>query len=428
MLCTSIPFRAGLTALLAACTNLVGLEAQVQAPALGHEVILERARANNHLLRAAEMRIGEASGALTQAAVFLMDNPEVSVTRGRRAAQTGASSSDPEFEVGLEQRFEIGGKRGGRTGLARAGLAATQADAADVERVVALAATLAFYEGIAARERVVLAERNEGLAEGLADLAQRRLDVGVGTPLELNAAVIRLAEARRYSLEARGTEDAILLRLKLLIGSDQDEPMALSGTLPEASPPVSENEVVARALATRPDLRAAGHRLDAADAASRLAGAQAWPDVTVGAYFAQEEGDELLRAGVRIPLTLFNRNQGNRETSRVARERTTIEREGLALAVETEARSASLLYDQARTALQLYDDAVLVALQESAGLVQLAAGAGELSIADVLVVQRELVDGLGGYLDARLSLATARAHLLAATSLPQTTDLQGGVR
>lgn len=428
MWCTSIPFRAGLAALLAASTNLVALEAQVPSPALGHEVILERTRANNHLLRSAELRIGEASGAVTQAAVFLMNNPEISVSGGRRTALTGVSSFDPEFEVGLEQRFEIGGKRGGRTGFARAGLEATQADAADVERVVALAATLAFYEGIAARERVVLAERNEGLANELRDLAQRRLDVGVGTPLEVNAAVIRLAEARRFSLEAKGTEDAILLRLKLLMGSDLDEPMTLSGTLPEASPPVSENEVVGRALAARPDLRAFGHRLDAADAASRLAGAQAWPDVTVGAFFAQEEGDEVLRAGVRIPLTLFNRNQGNRETTRVARERTTIEREGLALAVVTEARSTSLLYDQARTALQLYDDNVLTALQESAELVQLAAEAGELSIADVLVVQRELVDGLRGYLDARLTLATARARLLAAASLPQTTDLQGGVR
>jgi hypothetical protein len=62
-------------------------------------------------------------------------------------------------------------------------------------------------------------------------------------------------------------------------------------------------------------------------------------------------------------------------------------------------------------------------VQFSTELVQLAAEAGELSIADVLVVQRELIDGLGGYVDARLSLATARARLLAAASLPQTTDL-----
>ena len=297
-----------------------------------------------------------------------------------------------------------------------------------MQRVVALATSLAFFEGIAARERVVLAERNEGLADDLHDLAQRRLDVGVGTPLELNAAVVRLAEARRSSLEARGNEDAVLLRLRRLIGADPDEPITLSGALPETAPQVTVDDVVAQALTARPDLLAAAHRVDAAEAASRLAGAQAWPDVTIGASLAQEEGDELLRGGVRFPLTLFNRNQGTRAATQIARERRAVEREGLALAVVSDARTTALLYEQARTALQLYDANVLTALQESAGLVQLAAEAGELSIADVLVVQRELVDGLRGYLDARLTLATARARLLAAASLPQTTDLQGGVR
>lgn len=429
MWCTSIPLRTGVIALLSTFVSLGTIEAQVSGLRLTHDAALERASANNHLLRSAELRIGEASGALSQAAVFLVNNPEISASRGSRSALSGTPTSfDPEFEVGIEQRIEIAGQRGRRTGFARAGLEASQAEATDAQRVVALATTLAFYQGIAARERVVLAERNESLAEDLHALAQRRLDVGVGTPLELNAAVVRLAEARRAGLEAAGIEDATLLRLGQLIGWEPGEPLMLSGALPETAPPVVADEVVARALAARPDLLAAARRMDEADAASRLAGAQAWPDITVGASLSQEEGDELVTTGVRIPLTLFNRNQGNRAAAQIARERSTVEREGLALAVVTEARTTTLLYEQARAGLLLYDAEVLTALQESAGLVQLAAEAGELSIADVLVVQRELVDGLGGYLDARLTLATARARLLAAASLPQTTDLQGGVR
>ena len=69
-------------------------------------------------------------------------------------------------------------------------------------------------------------------------------------------------------------------------------------------------------------------------------------------------------------MNVFNRNQGNRAAAQVARERTTIEREGLVLAVVSEARTAALLYEQARAALQLYDADVLTALEESAGLVQ----------------------------------------------------------
>ncbi|MBT8404026.1 MAG: TolC family protein, partial [Gemmatimonadetes bacterium] len=215
----------------------------------------------------------------------------------------------------------------------------------------------------------------------------------------------------------------LLLRLRRLIGSEPDEPVTLVGALPDSSPPVFTDDIVARAVEARPDLRAAVHQVDAAAAGVSLAGARAWPDVTLGALVAREEGDEVLRAGIRVPLVLFNRNQGNRATAEAARERAVVEQEGLVLTVVTEARSAALAYEQARAALDVYDADVLVALEESAALVQLAAEAGELSIADVLVVQRELIDGLGGYVDARLSLATARARLLAAASLPQTTDL-----
>jgi cobalt-zinc-cadmium efflux system outer membrane protein len=425
---TNSPLRAGIAAVFALVANIATADAQVSSPSLTLGDALERAATDNHLLRAAELRIGEASGQLTQAAVWLVDNPELATSGGRRTDPDGVDAFDREYEIGIEQRLEIGGQRGGRKRVAEAGLEATRARASDVGRVVALAISLAFHESLAARERVELAERTEDLAGQLHDLAQRRLDVGEGTPLELNAAAVRLAEARRLRLAAQGRHDTLLLRLRTLIGSGPDEPMMLVGTLPDSAPPVLADDIVTSALEARPDLQAAAHRVDAAAAGVSLAGARAWPDVTIGALVAREEGDDVLRAGIRVPLVLFNRNQGNRATAEAARERAVVEQEGLALTVASEARSASLAYEQARAALDVYDADVLVALEESATLVQLAAEAGELSIADVLVVQRELVDGLRGYLDARLSLATARARLLAAAALPQTTDLEEGSR
>jgi len=420
---TNTPLRAGIVALFALVASSDAADAQVSSPSLTLGDALERAATGNHLLRAAELRIGEASGQLTQAAIWLVVNPELAASGGRRTDPDGLAAFDREYEIGIEQRLEIGGQRGGRKRVAEAGLEATRARASDVGRAVALATSLAFHESLAARERVDLTERTEDLAGQLHDLARRRLDVGEGTPLELNAAAVRLAEARRMRLAAQGRYDTLLLRLRRLIGSELDEPVTLVGTLPDSAPPVFTDDIVTSALEARPDLRAAAHRVDAAAAGVSLEGSRAWPDVTFEALVAREEGDDVLRAGIRVPLALFNRNQGNRATAEAARERAVVEQEGLVLTIVTEARSASLAYEQARAALDVYDADVLVALEESAALVQLAAEAGELSIADVLVVQRELVDGLGGYVDARLSLATARARLLAAASLPQTTDL-----
>ena len=77
---------------------------------------------------------------------------------------------------------------------------AARADEADAERTVGLAVARSFYETLANQERVRLAEQGVQISRELLDLAQRRLDAGVGTPLELNAAIVRFAEARRAAL------------------------------------------------------------------------------------------------------------------------------------------------------------------------------------------------------------------------------------
>ncbi|GMV05269.1 MAG: hypothetical protein AMXMBFR53_15480 [Gemmatimonadota bacterium] len=377
---------------------------------------------NNPLIRAAELRVREASGNLTQAAVLLAENPEIAATRGRRTPLTGSTAYDIEFEVGLEQRLEIAGQRGKRMDAARSGVEAARSDAEDVRRVVSLTVAATYFEALAANQRVALAERNERLTADLLGLATRRLDSGIGTPLEVNAAVVRHAEARRSTLEALSRRDAALVRLQALLGLD-GAPPRLAGALPELALPLDVDAVVSLAQAVRPDLAGAARRAEAAAARSRLASAEAWPDVALAASLAREEGDDVFRAGVRIPLALFDRRQGARASARAEADRAAAEREAVRLEVVADARAAGLAYERAAAALRLYDDEVLQAQRESADLVQLAAESGEVSILDVLVVQRELLDGLLGHLEARLEVARAQARVLAAVDRPQTTPL-----
>lgn len=422
----SIP-RNALPFMIAALLFAVPLVVGAQEP-LTLARALHAARENNPLVRAAGLRVEEAGGDLTQAAVLLVDNPEATAGRGRRSADDGSGMSTPEFEFGLEQRFEIAGQRGKRIGRARATLDAARADEADAERTVGLAVARSFYETLANQERARLAEQGVQISRELLDLAQRRLDAGVGTPLELNAAIVRFAEARRAALAVDGRLAETTLTLRRLLGWDSDDPLALDGVLPTRAGTVSVDEMLSLAVGRRPDLVSSTHRVDAASAAADLAGAESWPDVALDASFAREEGQDIVTAGVRIPLSLFNRNQGGRAAANAAHRRQIELRSGLRLAVETEVRTAVLLYRQSGEGIELYDAEVLRAQEESLELIQVAAEAGELSIADVLVVQRELLDGLEGYLDARLDLALAGARLRAATAMPQTTDLSGEIR
>ncbi|MCA9631188.1 MAG: TolC family protein [Myxococcales bacterium] len=395
-------------------------------PPLTLEAALSTARQNSPLVAAARLRIGEARGDLTGASILLVDNPELAATAGPRLPGTAGSETTADVAVGIEQRFETGGQRRHRIDRAQAEIEAASASAEDIQRVIDLAVARTFYGALVAERRLALLEENEGLARQLHEIARRRLDAGEGKPLEVSTARIRLAEAQRKTSATRAERQAATVRLAELLGLAPSTQLALGGELPgdEAAP--TADVLVTRAMGLRPDFVSAAHETDAARAAADLAEAEAWPDIGVGVFYGREENNDIVTAGLRVPIPLFDRNQGSRARDRAAWQRRAAERDALRLSVESEVRRALIAYEHARSALQIYDAEVLRAQQESLGLLQRAFEAGDVGIPDVIVVQREVIEGREGYLDARLDLAHARAALLAAAGISQTTKLHGG--
>ena len=241
----------------------------------------------------------------------------------------------------------------------------------------------------------------------------------------MHTARIRLAEVERRALSARVTFDLNTVRLAELLGLPPDSAFQLEGTLPADEVPPPTEILVTQALRSRPDLAAANHEVTAAQAAIGLADADARPDIAVGVFYGREDGDNLVTAGLRLPFPLFNKNQGERERTRAARQRLIAQRAAIRLRIESEVRQALLEHEQGLRALRLYTADVLGAQEESADLLQRAFEAGEVSIQDVIVVQRELLEGREGYLDTGLDLALSRARILAASSLSQAGSLRG---
>ncbi len=391
-------------------------------------VTLEKALAiaheNSRLMEAARQRVGEAEGDLLGASLLLLENPELGMEAGPRVPQQSPGEASTDMALGLEQTFQVGGQRSHRVARARAQVAAARAQARDVQRMIDLAVARTFYQALAADVRLRLLEQNERLARELFDIALRRLEAGEGTPLEVNTARIRLAEASRRAVAVRTEREAAVVKLAELLGLDVSTPLKLIGELPgdEAAPEPAA--LVARALEERADLQAAARQVEAARSGAALARAQVWPDIGLGVQYAREEGDEILTAGIRVPIPLFNRNQGERQRARAERARAAAEREALALTVASEVRRAWLVYEQARSAFQIYDAEVLRAQEESLALLRRTFEVGEVGMPEVIVVQREVVEGREGYLNSQLDLALARAELLAAVQLPQVAPLR----
>jgi cobalt-zinc-cadmium efflux system outer membrane protein len=411
-----------------ALTLIVTHPARAEEPQrpLDLAMALTLARRSSPALDAARRRIDEARGELAFASAIVPENPELVVGAGPRFLDPGVSGDRLGLEAGLSQRLEVAGQRGHRMGRGRAQVAAAEAELKVTARALDLAVAIGFWQALAAGERARIAREHEGLARELLEIATARFERGAASPVEANGARIRLAEASRRSARSEAEARAAAVRLAPLCGLDPARPPALGGSLPSPSP--SLPTLGAEALAYRPEVASAAARTRGANAASDLADASAWPDVRLGVRYATEEGSRALLGQLSVGLPLFQRNQGERERARAAAARAEAEERGVRAQVAADAEEARLEAARARDALALYDAEVLGSMEENLSLLRRMLEAGKISASEVIVLQRELLEGRLGYLDARLEVALADARVRSAAGLPIAEDSIGGAR
>lgn len=387
---------------------------------------LALARQNNPGLDAARRKVAEARGDVTQASVLLIENPELEVGVGPRFLDNPGTGKTLALDVGISQKLEIAGQRGHRIDRTSNELAATEADAEVAARTLDLAVATVFFQALAATERSRIADEHETLARELFQISKARFDRGATSPLEANGSRVRLAEATRQVMKARAEAAAARIRLATLLGLPDGTP-TVAGELPRR-PTARPAELATAALERRPEIAAAARRTQAARAASGLANASAWPDLRIGARYANDETASSVLGTVSVPLPFFQRQQGERERAQAAVERLEAEERAIRAEVTAQVREVAVDLERASQTLRLYDDAVLASLEESVVLLKRMLDAGKVAPAEVIILQRELLEGHVGYLEARADLAIADARARTAAGLPLIPSTSGGER
>jgi len=394
--------------------------------ALGEAIGL--AREHSPLLEAARARIGEAEGDLTQASILLVRNPRLSLSAGPRFLSGPGGGSELDAQVGLQQRLEIGGQRRHRVERAKALQSASQAQAADVDRVVTQSVALVFFEVLGAANELELTEENAKLAESLYEIARSRVSAGAAAPLEENTARIRRADATRMLVQAEARLRSAEFRLATTLGLSSAVTVHAQGELPESASLPPLGELLAAASDKHPRLLAARSTVDASQSDSALADAEAWPDLTLGASYSREERDDVVMGGVTIPIPVFNRNQGERVRAKAAARRTAAVARSLQLEIESEIRRSYANYEAATRSLAAFDADVLRSQDENLELIEAMFQAGKIRYVDVILLQREVIEGRLGYLNARLELARAEVATRSAAGIALTQNFRGNQR
>ena len=208
---------------------------------------------------------------------------------------------------------------------------------------------------------------------------------------------------------------AALGELRALLAFGPEQELKLAG-----APPLSRvfnlPDLLSRAI-DRPDIRALQADLDAAKAEIRLGRAHAWPEFGLGGRYEREEGQDLLLGAIRLTLPLFDRGQYVRAEASARASGLELELDAARRDVRREVSSAFEVYLQQKAAVEELEKNALRVLEENESLSRESYEAGQISLAEFLLVRREILETRSDYLDHVLDTAIAAADLEASAGV-----------
>ena len=260
---------------------------------------------------------------------------------------------------------------------------------------------------------------------GLEAASRNRFHAGEVSELDVNAATLELLRLKQDRTTLVGERAAAIRTLAGLVGFGADEKLTLDTKSHARKPLLPSSDLVALAIARRPDLRLLNLSVDRAEAERTLASASAWEDWNVSLGVKRDrlviEGaprqpaDDALTMTLTIPIPLLNRNEGTRDAATA--EKLVAQEQAMALQqrIENEVAGARERLTALLSVLQTYETQALPLSRKNSELARSAYRNGQIAIADVVQAERQEKDVGMSYADALAQYFKAKAQLDTAT-------------
>ena len=399
--------------------------ALADSAALTLEAAWQRAEEANPTLRAALAAVPAAEGELRDARAPLWNNPQVSMERRRKEVPqiSNPTQTNREWNVGLAQTFEIAGQQGDRRAAAEQALAATRQAIAETRRQVRAEVESRFVRVLSLQSRIQTEESTLNLVEDAAKAVGKRVAAGEDSRLDGNLARVEAERARNQVALLR--EQLIQARAELaaLLQLPPSELPQAQGALDPAPVPYALEDLL-NAAADRPVLQALGHREQVAKSRLDLERASRYPDVTVGLNTGREgpfdAREKIVGLSVALPLPLFRQNAGGIGRATTEFTQTQIEREATGRDVRAQVIALWERFTSLKARVDRLKESVLPSLEENRRLSSISFRAGEIGLLQLLLVNRQVLDGQRDLLDARTDLRLTQVALEAAAGWQST--------
>lgn len=238
--------------------------------------------------------------------------------------------------------------------------------------LVVLVAVNLYLETVAAESRVQVTQAQQDTADALLKQAQDLKGSGLVAGIDVLRAQVQVQNARQRVIASENEFEKVKLQLARAIGIPVAQPLTLTDKIPYAPmPPLTLEDALKQAFATRPDYLAAEARVHAAEASQHAATAAWFPTVTfdanygdIGQTWSNSFGTFSVAADVHVPIFDGGRTVARRIEAGSALRQTQAEAADLKSSVEYDVRAAFLDERAAEQQLQAAQTNVQLANEE----------------------------------------------------------------
>ena len=351
----------------------------------------------------ARLAIEEARARLA-GATHLQSNPELDLAVGNRQGN-GERSTD--LDVGVAQSFEPGQRRSSRQAMANASIAHSTASLEEITRATLLDTATLFFRSLQLSERVRLLDRGLELAGDILQIADRRFRAGDVAILDVNIARAAAARIRSERQGVVAERIVIVGELKQLLQLEDD--ITPQGDLPAASN--VDASLVADATNRRSEMRVLEAAIQEAQAEEQFGRSFGRVEYGFGARYQREEHNHILLGGLTLTLPMLSKGQGPIASGLARATRLRAELDATRIRIGIEVRTALAAYQSRVEAVQVLERDALPGLDASVTLATRSFEVGQIGLAELLLIRREIIDTRVQYLDALLEAAIARVEL-----------------
>jgi cobalt-zinc-cadmium efflux system outer membrane protein len=352
----------------------------------------------------------------------LRPNPEFSVGLADVPLEISRNIFKPQtFSYGVSQTFELGGKRQKRVNVANADSEVARAQFQIVVWQLTNDVKKKFYAVVLAKSLLDLAKENQKTFAEIVDHTNDVFKLGEISGLDLRRLEV---EKFKFDTDLANSErdyELALRDLRVTLGGDyRTMDIDVAGAIDYyQSYDFSAAELRDKAMATRPDLKAAQLSETAATALIRLQDAQRIPDVTVGAGIDQiPAGGSTYNVGFSIPLPIFNRNQTERAKALIQKQKAQNDQQFIANQVLSDVDKALVAFEIQKRRVELYRTGVLTKVNDIQTATEFALKVGESDILELLDAIRTRRETLAGFYQTIFDYQMALLDLELATATP----------